>query len=170
MPAMVIAQSYWTPKSRGTVLARSSDPRELPAVRLNMLTERADVDAMIRAIRRSREIAATEPLAVRRGEEIHPGAAVQTDEELEALDPRTCEHTYHPSCTARIGRSRRGRARPSCASTGSRGCASPTPPSLPVITRANTNAPAIMIGERVAEFLRGGAAEANRTASRGVAA
>ncbi len=37
-PAMVIAQSYWTPASRGTVRARSRDPRELPEVRLNMLS------------------------------------------------------------------------------------------------------------------------------------
>ncbi len=86
-PAMVIAQSLWTPKSRGTVLARSADPKELPAVQLNMLTERADVDALIRAIRRSREIGATEPMAGLIEAEIQPGSDVQTDEELEAMDP-----------------------------------------------------------------------------------
>ena len=169
-PAMVIAQSYWTPASRGWVRARSPDPREKPAVQLNLLSERADVEAIIRAIRRSREIAATEPLASVAGAEIHPGAAVQTDAELEAWIRRTCEHTYHPSCTARMGQPGEGVLDPQLRVHGVAGLRVADASALPAITRANTNAPSILMGERVAEFLRGGAAEANRTASRGVAA
>jgi choline dehydrogenase len=155
-PAMVIAQSLWTPKSRGTVLARSADPRELPEVRLNMLTERADVEALIRAIRRSREIAATEPLAELVQAEIHPGEDAQSDEELEAWIRRTCEHTYHPSCTARIGPEGEGVVDPDLRVHGVEGLRVADASVLPVITRANTNAPSIMVGERCAEFIRSG--------------
>ena len=42
--------------------------------------------------------------------------------------------------------------------------------ALPAITHANTNAPSILMGERVADFLRAGATEENRTAAGGVAA
>lgn len=153
-PGMVIAQSLWTPRSRGTVMARSKDPRRLPEVRLNMLTERDDVDAMIRAIRLSREIAATEPLAAMRGEEIHPGSRAETDEELEAWIRGTVEHTYHPSCTARIGKAGDGALDPELRVHGVDNLRVADASALPTITRANTNAPAIMVGERCAEFIR----------------
>ena len=153
-PAMVIAQSYWTPASRGWVRARSSDPREKPAVQLNLLAERADVGAMIRAIRRSREIAATEPLAAVVGAEIHPGEAVQSDAELEAWLRRTCEHTYHPSCTARMGAPGEGVLDAQLRVHGVAGLRVADASALPAITRANTNAPSILMGERVADFLR----------------
>ncbi len=156
-PAMVIAQSYWTPASRGTVLARSRDPHELPEVRLNMLTEREDLEAMIRAIRLSREIAATAPLAEFVGEEIHPGAAVQSDGELEAWIRATAEHTYHPACTARMGEPGEGAVDAELRVHGVEGLRVADTSVLPTITRANTNAPAMMVGERCAEFIRAGA-------------
>lgn len=159
-PAMVIAQSLWTPKSRGTVLAHSSDPRELPEVQLNMLTEREDVEALIRAIRRSREIAQTEPLAGLVESEIQPGQDVQTDEEIEDWIRRTCEHTYHPACTARIGAKGEGVVDSELRVHGVENLRVADASVLPVTTRANTNAPAIMVGERCASFIRAGSREA----------
>lgn len=153
-PAMVIGQSLWTPKSRGTVLARSADPRQLPEVRLNMLTERDDVDALIRAIRRSREIAQTEPLASVVGAEIQPGAVAQSNAEIEAWIRATCEHTYHPSCTARMGDEGEGVVDSELKVHGVEGLRVADASVLPKITRANTNAPAIMVGERCAGFIR----------------
>jgi choline dehydrogenase len=166
---MVIGQSYWTPASRGWVRARSSDPREKPAVQLNLLSERADVDAMIRAIRRWLEIAATEPLASVADAEIHPGEAVQSDAELEAWLRRTCEHTYHPSCTARMGEPGEGVLDAQLRVHGVAGLRVADASALPAIKHANTNAPSILMGERVADFLRAGAAEQNRTAAGGIA-
>jgi choline dehydrogenase len=136
------------------VLARSADPKELPAVQLNMLTEREDVDALIRAIRRSREIGATEPLAGLIETEIQPGSDAQTDEELERWIRSTCEHTYHPACTARIGPEGEGVVDAELSVHGVEGLRVADASVLPVITRANTNAPAIMIGERCASFVR----------------
>ena len=49
-PALSVGLSYWTPKSRGSVLIRSSDPAAPPAIRMNLLSERDDVDALIRAV------------------------------------------------------------------------------------------------------------------------
>jgi choline dehydrogenase len=154
-PAMVIAQSYWTPKSRGRVRAVSADPRDKPAVLLNLLTERDDVEAIIRAIRISRRIAETEPLAGVVGNEVRPGSSFQSDEQLEAWIRSDCEHTYHPACTARIGAPGDGVLDPQLRVHGVEGLRVADASALPTITRANTNAPAIMIGERCAEFIRG---------------
>ena len=62
-PALSVGHSYWTPKSRGSVLIRSSDPAVPPAIRMNLFTEREDIEALVRAIQRTREIIATEPIA-----------------------------------------------------------------------------------------------------------
>jgi choline dehydrogenase len=153
-PALVIAQSYWTPRSRGHVRAVSADPRQKPAVLLNMLTEREDVEAIIRAIRLSRRIAATEPLASVIAAEIKPGSAFESDEQLEAWIRSDCEHTYHPACTARIGAPGDGVVDAELRVHGVQGLRVADASVLPTITRANTNAPAIMVGERCAEFIR----------------
>ena len=119
-----------------------------------MLTERADVDALIRAVRRSREIAATEPMAGLVQAEIQPGSEVQSDQELESWIRKTCEHTYHPSCTARIGPEGEGVVDAELRVHGVGGLRVADASVLPVVTRANTNAPAIMVGERCASFIR----------------
>jgi choline dehydrogenase len=119
-----------------------------------MRTERADVDALIRAVRRSREISATEPMSGLIEAELQPGSDVQTDEEIEAWIRRTCEHTYHPACTARMGPEGEGVVDPQLRVHGVQGLRVADASVLPVITRANTNAPAIMVGERCASFIR----------------
>jgi len=153
-PAMMVAQSYWTPQSRGTVLARSSDPTAKPAVQLNLLTERADVEALRRGIRRTREIFATAPLSDMVAAEITPGAHVQSDAELEQWVRATCQHTYHPSCTARMGEPGEGAVDHELRVHGVEGLRVADTSVLPRITRANTNAPAILVGERCAAFIR----------------
>ncbi len=152
-PALSILQSYWTPESRGSVLVRSADPQEAPAIRLNTLATAGDLAAFVRAIRRTREIVATEPLASAVAVEIHPGPTVQTDAELEAWVRATVATTGHPACSAAMGTASdsalderlrvRGVARLRVADAS----------ALPRIPRANTNAPAIMVGERCADFI-----------------
>lgn len=153
-PAMCMAQSYWTPKSRGTVRLRSRDPRQAPAILMNMLSAREDVDALIRGIRFTRELARHEPLRDMLAVEIHPGEHVQTDVQLTQWIRETCLHTYHPACTARIGEPGEGVVDAQLRVHGVEGLRVADASVLPVITRANTNAPAIMVGERCAEFIR----------------
>ena len=72
-PALSVGHSYWTPKSRGSVLIRSSDPAVPPAIRMNQFSEREDVEALVRAVQRTREIIATEPIASTVERELAPG-------------------------------------------------------------------------------------------------
>jgi len=102
-PAIVILQSHWTPQSRGTVLARSADPRVPPAIRTKGLTAAAEIAAFLRAIRRTREIAATDPLASVLSTEIHPGTQVVSDAALEKWIRETANSTGHPACIAAMG-------------------------------------------------------------------
>ncbi|RYG85688.1 choline dehydrogenase, partial [bacterium] len=91
------------PKSRGWVRLRSSDPRDLPRFRFNMLTDPDDVAAMIHAVRLSRELHAQSPMSELIVEELLPGAALQSDAEIAAYLRQNAEHRHHPLGTCRMG-------------------------------------------------------------------
>jgi choline dehydrogenase len=148
-PALSIGHSYWTPKSRGSVLVRSSDPAVLPAIRMNLLTERADVDALIRAIQRTREIMGTEPIASAVERELLPGAG----SDIEASIRGNAITTYHPACTVAMGNQPDSPLDEQLRVRGVDNLRVADASALPRIPRANTNAPSIMIGERCADFL-----------------
>ena len=152
-PALSILQSYWTPEGRGSVMIRSPDARVAPAIQLNTVTAPADLDAFVRAIRRTREIVSTEPLASAAAREVHPGPDVNTDAELKARIRATVATTGHPACSAAMGTEPDSVLDPQLRVRGVAGLRVADASALPRIPRANTNAPAIIIGERCADFM-----------------
>jgi choline dehydrogenase len=148
-PALSVGHSYWTPKSRGSVMIRSSDPTTPPTIRLNLLSERSDVDALVRAVERTREIMATEPIASTLGREILPGPGA----DVEACIRANAITTYHPACSVAMGSQPDSALDERLRVRGVENLRVADASALPQITRANTNAPAIMIGERCADFL-----------------
>jgi choline dehydrogenase len=151
-PVMSVIMSYWTPKSRGSVMVRSSDPTAPPAIRLNLLAERADVDALVRAMDRVRELVATEPLASAVAGELLPGP----DSDVETSIRNTAITTSHPACTVAMGADSDSPLDERLRVRGVEGLRVADASALPRIPRANTNAPSIMIGERCADFLLAG--------------
>ncbi|WP_285029973.1 GMC family oxidoreductase N-terminal domain-containing protein [Mycolicibacterium sp. lyk4-40-TYG-92] len=153
-PAMAVIQSYWTPQSTGSVQIRSADPTEAPRIRLNQMQAGSDVKAFIRAIRRTREIVAAEPLASILGKEIHPGPAVRSDADLERWIRETSGTTGHPACSARMGTDPDSVLDERLRVRGVQHLRVADASAFPAIPRANTNAPAILFGERCAQFVR----------------
>ncbi len=148
-PTASVMQSYWTPKSRGSVLVRSADPAVPPAIRMNLLTERDDVDALARAIQCSRRFIATEPIASAIAREVSPG----TDSDLEAHIRNTALTTAHPACSVAMGSEPDSPLDDKLRVRGVENLRVADASALPRIPRANTNAPSIMLGERCADFL-----------------
>src|SRR5262249_6624778 len=101
--AYTLALSLVGSLSQGSVRLRSADPKATAATTYNYFAERADMDAMVDAIERMRDVVAAAPLHGLTGWEIHPGESARTRAELEQKVRREVQHTYHPSCTARIG-------------------------------------------------------------------
>lgn len=157
-PAAVIGLSYIAPRSRGTVRIRSADPARKPAVVLNMLSEQSEMDEMIDAVERAREIAGSGPVRDLLAGEITPGPDVRTRDEIAAWIRTTCQHTYHPACSARIGSPSDGAVDSELRVHGIERLRIADCSVMPTVTRGNTHAPAVMIGERCAEFIRAGAA------------
>ncbi|OBK27376.1 oxidoreductase [Mycobacterium asiaticum] len=151
-PALTVIHSHWTPASRGSVLIRSTDPATPPAIRLNMFTEREDLEAMTRAIARSREIMATEPIASAVDREVLPGPGADLEESIR----NNAITTAHPACSVAMGSQPDSALDEQLRVRGVANLRVADASALPRIPRANTNAPAIMIGERCADFLLAG--------------
>jgi choline dehydrogenase len=119
---------------------------------MKLLTERDDVDAMVRAMQLSREIIGTEPIAPAIEREISPGPG----SDLEAHIRDTAITTAHPACSVAMGSQPDSPLDEKLRVRGVENLRVADASALPRIPRANTNAPSIMIGERCADFLLAG--------------
>jgi choline dehydrogenase len=154
-PALTVGLSYIGPRSRGSVRLQSDNPLVQPRIVNNMLTQDDEVDALLRAIEVVRDIAAASPLSGSITAELNPGPSLRSRQELTNWLRATCEHTYHPACTARMGSADDGVVDARLRVHGVDGLRLADTSVMPRITSGNTNAPAIMIGERCADFVLG---------------
>ena len=154
-PAYAIAPTLVAPQSRGRVRLHSADPLEAPRILGNHLTERADIDAMILGVERTRDIAAQAALRPFTGKEIHPGASVVGAAAIEADLRRDTELIYHPTSTARIGPPETGVVDSELRVHGVVGLRVVDASVFPTIPRGNTNAATYMVAEKAANLIKG---------------
>ena len=142
------------PSSRGFVEIQSNNPLQHPRIVANAYSTKEDISEMLDAVKFLRKIAAQKPLAEVIAEELRPGPACVTDDEL-IFDIRQRSGTvYHPSCTCRMGRDAKNSVVDSHLRVHGieklRVCDASVFPSL---IAGNTNAPAMMVGWRGAEII-----------------
>jgi choline dehydrogenase len=154
--AFTIGPSFIRPVSEGSVRLRSSNPHDKPLIRLNWLSERSEVEAMIAALRTCFEIAENGALGEIVDTNIDPGPGVRSDEQLEAWLRAEVQHTYHASCTCRMGSAEGDSVLdPALRVRGVDALRVVDASAMPFITGGNTNAPTIMIGEKAADLMLG---------------
>ncbi|MFW2387960.1 MAG: GMC family oxidoreductase [Polyangiales bacterium] len=142
------------PKSRGEVRLNSADASDAPLIDPAFMTEPEDVQFMLDAIRKSREICNHPELADHLVEEISPGAARTSDEELiEDIKLRTGT-VYHPVGTCKMGVDEMAVVDPMLRVRGIEGLRVVDASIMPQVTGSNTNAPSMMIGERAATLIQ----------------
>lgn len=152
------------PESTGSVHVKSRDPAEPPAIRFNFLSTEHDRAGLLAAIRKGRELMATSPMKEITGEEIAPGAQLQTDDEILDWVRKTAETTYHPVGTCKMGNDPMAVVNSELKVHGIEGLRVADASIMPTLTSGNTNAPCIMIGEKCAEMVLA-AAEARKAAA-----
>lgn len=116
---------------------------------MKLLSERGDVEALARAVRRTCEIIGTEPIASTFARELLPGA----DADLVAHIRNTAKTTSHPACSVAMGRDADNPLDEELRVRVVDNLRVADASALPEIPRANTTAPSIMIGERYADFV-----------------
>ncbi|KAI0009455.1 hypothetical protein F4779DRAFT_582328 [Xylariaceae sp. FL0662B] len=93
------------PASRGNISISSASMKDQPLINPNWLTEQQDIDLVIGAFKRVRQILASPALrGVMIGQEYYPGLAVQTDKEILAQIQRSFNTMFHASSTCKMGR------------------------------------------------------------------
>ena len=144
------------PESRGTIRLRSNDPKEHPLIDANYLAEPRDLDTLIQGLKIGREIFAGAAFDPYRAAEFQPGADVKTDAEIEAWVRAKCETIYHPVGTCKMGPDNDAMAVVDhrCRVRGLVGLRVVDASVMPTLVGGNTNAPTIMIAERVAAFMQ----------------
>ncbi len=145
------------PESRGRVGLAGADPYADPAILANFLAAGEDRRVVREGIRIARNVAAQEALTPYRGEEIWPGAHVQSDEEINAWVRAKGETIYHPVGTAKMGTRDDPMAvvDKDCKVIGLEGLRVVDASVIPLLIGGNTNAPTIMIAEKTADVIRG---------------
>jgi choline dehydrogenase len=152
--AFTIAVIGLAPRSRGTVRIRSADPLAPPAIDLALLSDPAGVDARVlcEGTRLARRIAQSAPLAAECLEEMEPGVAVTTDEQmLAAIAPRL-QTLYHPTSTCAMG-GPEAVCDPSLRVRGVDGLWVCDASVMPTVPRGHPHAVVAMIARRGAEMI-----------------
>jgi choline dehydrogenase len=141
------------PQCAGTVRLKSADPLSPPEIRQKFLTTRRDVDALVSAIRITRNIFAQPAFKPYVSEEIAPGPAAQSDAEIEAFVRDTGISNAHAVGTCRMGGDTDSVVDPALRVRGVRGLRVADASIMPRVPAGNTNAPVIMIGEKASAMI-----------------
>jgi choline dehydrogenase len=154
-PALMLGANVCRPNARGHVHIRSPRLEDKPRIVANFMTDAQDVGATVAGLKMCREILAQRSLDDIRSIEKAPGAAMQSDTELENYARAAGASAYHPVGTCRMGLD------PATSVVDSRlrvhgiaGLRIVDASIMPSIVSANTHIPTVMIAEKAADLIK----------------
>ncbi len=142
------------PKSRGTLKLASADPLAAPLIDPNFLGDPDDLARLVRGFRLMRTLLGQPALSRLGGQESPTSAAATTDAQIEQFIRNHADTIYHPVGTCRMGPGAMDVVDSQLRVHGVQGLRVVDASIMPNIVSGNTNAPAIMIGERAAAMVR----------------
>lgn len=142
-------------QSKGWVKLKSANYQDHPSICFNYMSKIQDWEEFRAGVRLTREVFAQQAFAPFRGEELSPGADLQTDEELDAYLMGAVESAYHPSCTCKMGSDSMAVVDELCKVRGLEGLRIVDSSIMPSIVSGNLNAPTVMIAEKAADIIKG---------------
>ena len=151
-PAASVTVALLTPASRGTVRLASVHPDAAPEVDPAYLSDPRDLPRLRAGVRRVQELMAAPAMREVCGDAIRPDAGI-SDSALDQWIAENLQTQWHPVGTCRMGVDADSVVSPRLDVHGVDGLTVADASVMPAITRGNTHAPSIMIGERAAEFL-----------------
>jgi choline dehydrogenase len=152
-PGMTLSVYQLRPESKGSIHIRSADPYAPPAIRPNFLTDSEDCRVIVAGMRIGREVMEHPLFDPYRLYEMNPGETARTDEQLLEFCRRTSQTAYHPIGTCKMGNDPMAVVDDRLKVHGVEGLRVVDASIMPTMTSGNTNAPAIMIGEKGAHMI-----------------
>ena len=133
--------------------AKCADPAEAPIIRPSYLSDENDVDVLCAGVQIARKIFAAPALKEVSLGEFAPGMAVRSRDEIRQYTRETGGTIHHPVGTCKMGEDPAAVVDPRLRVHGIAGLRVVDASIMPTLTTGNTNAPAIMIGEKGAAMI-----------------
>ncbi|MEO0484481.1 MAG: GMC family oxidoreductase N-terminal domain-containing protein [Pseudomonadota bacterium] len=145
---------YLRPRSRGTVRLQSSDPAKAPLIDPNYLQDPQDRAMSIQGLKITQEIMAQSPLSPYIKAERLPGPDVKTDEDYYNFICTHSKTSHHCAGTCRMGADPDAVVDIRLRMNGIDGLRIVDNSIMPSVISSNTNAAAIMIGEKASDMIK----------------
>jgi len=141
------------PRSRGHVRLRSADPTSMPIIDPNYLSDPHDLQQTVECVKLGQHIMRQPSLQKYVRGEHWPGADVERPGGYERFVREQARSGYHPAGTCRMGHDDLAVVDPRLRVRGIEGLRVADCSVMPQLVSGNTNAPTIMIAERLKDFL-----------------
>lgn len=154
-PGVTLTSCLLRPKARGSVKLQSNNPHDMPLVDLNFFGHEDDIRLTIASVRFARNLVRAKPMGHLMTDEILPGALVNSDEDLLKFCAQQVKTNYHPVGTAKMGPAKDPEAvlDSKLCVRGVEGLRVIDCSAVPFIPSGNTNAVALALGYRAADFI-----------------
>ncbi len=143
------------PESRGRLRLRSSDPTDKIRIRNDFLSTETDRRVLRDAFRLIRKIAGQPEFAEVGGAEFHPGADIESDDQIDAFVRENLMTVYHPAGTCRMGVDDESVVDLEFRVRGIENLRVVDASVMPDLVGGNINAVVIMIAEKAADTILG---------------
>ena len=143
------------PESKGEIRLQSKDGKQYPKIIPNYLSTETDCRTIVDGVNIARRIARHAPLTSKISEEYRPHADLPMDDYDATLDwaRNNTASIYHPTGTCKMGNDKAAVVDDRLRVHGINGLRVADCSIMPEIVSGNTNAPAIMIGEKASDLI-----------------
>jgi choline dehydrogenase len=152
-PGFMASVCQLRPESRGFVRIKSNDPGVPPAIQPRYLTSRNDCDTIVAGLKRLRVVMSQPTIRRFIAEERMPGTQCVSDADLLAYARATGTTVYHPTSTCRMGSDATAVVDERLRVRGLERLRVVDASIMPTVVSGNTNAAAVMIGEKGADMI-----------------
>lgn len=145
---------YLRPRSRGSVRLQSANPADAPLIDPNYLQDDRDREMSIRGLKLTQQILSQGPLKPFIRAERLPGPRVETDDDYFDFICQHSKTSHHCAGTCRMGSDPEAVVDTRLRFNGIDGLRIVDNSIMPNVISSNTNAAAIMIGEKAVDMIR----------------
>ena len=144
---------FLRPESRGKLKLASKNPTDAIKIYANYLSEANDLNYMKKGFEIQRELFSAQAFDAFRQDEIFPGNDVQSEKQIEEFIRNKAETIYHPVGSCKMGHDDMAVVDSQLKVHGIEGLRVIDASIMPNLVSGNTNAPTIMIAEKISDVL-----------------